>query len=91
MNLSKYIIHPLDTYLNNWFNSLPFQALERIFGVSLKGLDWEAVLYELGEEWEIMDIEEKVSYHDQWWESFEGWTSHLIPPSLYIPYRDIEF
>ena len=91
MELSKYIIEPLDTYLNNWFGSLPYQALERMFGVSLTGLDWEDVLDELKEEWDFMEIEEKVSYHDEWWEKWEGFTSHLIPPSLYIPYRDIEF
>jgi hypothetical protein len=62
-----------------------------MFGVSLTGLDSDEVLDELREEWEFMEIEEKVSYHDQWWEKWEGFTSHLIPPSLYIPYRDIEF
>lgn len=90
MNLSKYIIEPLDTYLNNWFSSLPFEALERIFKVTLVGLDSDEILEEVKEEWSFMDIDEKVGIHDEWWERYEGWTSHLIPPSLYIPYRDID-
>lgn len=91
MELSKYIIEPLDTYLNNWFGSLPYEALERMFNVRLGGVDSDEILEELREEWDFMEIEEKVHYHDQWWEMWEGFTSHLIPPSLYIPYRDIEF
>ena len=91
MELNKYIIEPLDNYLNLWFYSLPFEALERMFGVSLGGVDVDEVLSDIREEWEYMDIEEKVSYHDDWFERWEGFTSHLIPPSLYIPYRDTEF
>lgn len=91
MELNKYIIQPLDNYLNLWFDSLPFEALERMFGVTLGGVDVDEVLDELKDEWVYMDIEEKVGFHDQWWEKWEGFTSHLIPPSLYIPYRDIEF
>ena len=90
MELSKYIIEPLDRYLNLWYGSLPYEALERIFGVQLGGLDSDEVLEECNEEWRFMDIDEKVSIHDEWWERYEGFTSHLIPPSLYIPYRDMD-
>lgn len=89
MNLNKLFIEPLDEYLNNWYSSLPFQALNEIFGVDLFDKDWEETLRFLEEDWLNMSIEDKVGIHSEYWEKWEGWTSHLITPSLYIPYDDL--
>lgn len=89
MDLQKWIIQPLDEYLNNWFGSLPFEALEDIFGVVLLGsMDTEEELRLLEEDWLSMGVDDKVGIHSEYWEKYEKWSSHLIPPSVYIPYDD---
>lgn len=92
MLLSKFIIGPVDNYLNDWFGALPFEAVEKIMEVTLFGnIDIDIVLDEVYSEWEQMDFMEKVEIHEENWEKYESYTQHLEIPHLIVRQKEWEY
>ena len=92
MLLHKYIIQPVDDYLNDWFNALPFEAMGKMFGIDLVGSqNIDELLDELKDEWVYMDLEEKCTHHDENWERYESYTQHLEIPHLIVRQKEWEY
>jgi hypothetical protein len=93
MLLDKYIIDPVDGYLNDWFNALPFEAIEKILDVSIYGHgDVDRVLDEVHYQWESeTPFMEKVGIHDTYWEQYEAYTNHLEIPHLIVRQKEWEY
>lgn len=92
MLLTKFIIEPVDNYLNDWFEALPFEAVEKIMEITLIGsVEVDIVLDGVHSEWEQMDFMEKVEIHEQYWERYESYTQHLEIPHLIVRQRECEY
>lgn len=92
MLLTKFIIEPVDNYLNDWFEILPFEAVEKIMEITLIGsVEVDIVLDGVHSEWEQMDFMEKVEIHEQYWERYESYTQHLEIPHLIVRQREYEY
>ena len=92
MLLSKFIIGPVDNYLNDWFGALPFEAVEKIMGVTLFGsVDTDIILDAVHSEWEQMDFMDKVEIHEEYWERYESYTQHLEIPHLIVRQKEWEY
>jgi hypothetical protein len=92
MLLDKYIIEPVDNYLNDWFNSLPLSAVEEILDVSLyDNKDIDKALDDIRYQWMEANFMEKVTIHDNFWEKYEGYTNHLEIPHLIVRQKEWEY
>jgi hypothetical protein len=92
MLLSKFIIEPVDNYLNDWFGALPFEAVETIMGITLIGsVDTDIILDAAHSEWEQMDFMDKVEIHEENWETYESYTQHMEIPHLIVRQKEWEY
>ena len=92
MLLIKFIIEPVDNYLNDWFGALPFEAVETIVGITLIGsVDTDTILDGVHSEWEQMDFMKKVQIHEENWERYESYTHHLEIPHLIVRQKEWEY
>ena len=92
MLLTKFIIEPVDNYLNDWFEALPFEAVEKIMEITLIGsVEVDIVLDGVHSEWEQMDFMEKVEIHEEYWERYESYTHHLEIPHLIVRQKEWEY
>lgn len=92
MLLTKFIIEPVDNYLNDWFEALPFEAVETIMEITLIGnVEVDIVLNEVHYEWEQIDFMEKVEIHELHWERYESYTQHLEIPHLIVRQKEWEY
>jgi hypothetical protein len=73
----------IEEYLSNWYSALPVPALHILFGLEPDELyaiseeDFEDRIFELKDEWEDLELIDKIHLHDKYEDKFFDFTSGI--------------